>query len=468
MQYDYDVIVLGAGPAGESAALNATKLNLKTAVIDNQSFVGGACTHKGTIPSKSLRRSVRDLMHFNNHPLLQRAVMNLDISYPELLKDANRVIDKQVQMRTGFYTRNRIALIQGEGSFADPHTLNIRHKNGDITNLSAKYFIIATGSRPYQPADIDFTHPRICDSDSILKMDYTPRKMIIYGAGVIGCEYASIFAGLNIRVDLLNTRDRLLEFLDDEITDALGYQLSKYGCILRHNESYKKVTADDHGVTVELESGKRLHADTFLWSNGRSGNTHTLNLEAAGLETNSRGQLSVNKEYQTNVEHIYAAGDVIGWPSLASAAYNQGMSATGYASGKEKHLFVKSVPTGIYTLPEISSVGKTERELTEEKIPFEIGRAFFKDTAKAQISGDKVGMLKILFHSETLQVLGVHCFGAEASEIIHIGQAIMKQKGEANTIEYFSETTFNYPTMAEAYRIAALNGLNRIKGNAVY
>ncbi len=279
---------------------------------------------------------------------------------------------------------------------------------------------------------------------------------------MIGCEYASIFAGLGVKVDLINTRDRLLSFLDDEISDALSYHLREGGVMVRHLEEYDSVVADERSVTMHLKSGKRLKADALLWSNGRTGNTDRLHLDNAGLEPDHRGQLSVNNQYQTAVPTIFAAGDVIGWPSLASASFDQGRGVAKVICGQDTEVFAKDVPTGIYTLPEISSLGKTERELTAQKIPYEVGRAFFKHVARGQISGEDVGMLKILFHVDTLEILGLHCFGAEASEIIHIGQAIMKQPGEANTIKYFVRTTFNFPTMAEAYRIAALDGLNRV------
>ncbi len=279
---------------------------------------------------------------------------------------------------------------------------------------------------------------------------------------MIGCEYASIFAGLGVKVDLINTRDRLLSFLDDEISDALSYHLREGGVMVRHLEEYDSVVADERSVTMHLKSGKRLKADALLWSNGRTGNTDRLHLDNAGLEPDHRGQLSVNNQYQTAVPTIFAAGDVIGWPSLASASYDQGRAIAGAILGREIE-FIDEVPTGIYTLPEISSLGKTERELTDAKVPYEVGRAFFKKTARAQISGEDVGMLKILFHIDTFEILGIHCFGAEAAEIIHIGQAIMKQPGDANNINYFARTTFNYPTMAEAYRVAALAGLNRVK-----
>lgn len=261
---------------------------------------------------------------------------------------------------------------------------------------------------------------------------------------------------------MINPGKKLLSFLDDEITDALSYHLRDGGILIRHNETFEKVEGSDRDVVMTMASGKKIRADALLFCNGRSGNTENLGLENIGLETNSRGQLAVNDTYQTAVENVYAAGDVIGWPSLASAAYDQGRSVAANMLGLEGGHFISEVPTGIYTIPEISSVGKTEAELTAEKVPYEVGRAFFKNTARAQITGEAVGMLKLLFHRETLEILGIHCFGDQASEIVHIGQAIMKQPGELNTLKYFLNTTFNYPTMAEAYRVAALNGFNRV------
>ncbi len=462
-EHDYDVIVIGAGAAGESAAMNAAKHDLRTAVIDDRPQVGGACTHLGTIPSKALRAAVRDLTRFNANPLLRDLSRDQGVGFPELLRWSRQVVDKQVRMRNKFYLRNHVPVLRGRAEFSGPHHVTIHHPDGSTASVSAARFVIATGSRPYRPADVNFDHPRVYDSDSILSMQHTPDKLLIYGAGVIGCEYASIFSGIGIKIELINDRERLLEFLDDEISDALAYHLRDRGVMVRHRETYQRVEASERGVTLHLESGKRLHGDAVLWCQGRTGNTQGLGLERLGLEPDERGRLAVDGHYRTSVDYIYAAGDVVGWPSLASAAYNQGRAASASARGKPQIHQVKDVATGIYTLPEISSVGKSERELTQQRIPYEVGRAFFKDTARGQISGEDVGMLKILFHPDTLQILGVHCFGAEATEIIHIGQAIMEQKGEGNSIRYFVDTTFNYPTMAEAYRIAALNGLNRLQ-----
>lgn len=460
--YNYDLVVLGSGPAGEGAAINAAKSGRRVAMVDSRALVGGNCTHLGTIPSKALRHSVRQIMQYNNNPLFRQIGEPRWFSFPDVLKSAERVIAKQVTSRTSYYARNRIDTYFGTASFADDQSVQVVCLNGMLDTLVAKQFIIATGSRPYHPHDVDFQHPRVYDSDTILTLNHTPRRLIIYGAGVIGCEYASIFSGLGVLVDLIDNRDQLLNFLDDEISDALSYHLCSNNVTIRHNEEYERIEGMENGVILYLKSGKKLRADALLWCNGRTGNTNQLGLENVGLSANVRGQLQVDKQYRTEVQNIYAAGDVIGWPSLASAAYDQGRAAAGNAVGNEHLRFIDDVPTGIYTIPEISSLGKTERELTQEQVPYEVGKAFFKGMARAQIAVEPVGMLKLLFHRDTLQILGVHCFGYQASEIVHIGQAIMNQPGEANTIKYFVNTTFNYPTMAEAYRVAAFDGLNRL------
>ena len=459
---NYDLVILGSGPAGEGAAMNAVKLGKKVAVVEQSPFVGGSCTHLGTIPSKALRHSVKQIMDFNTNPLFREIGDPRWFSFPKVLKSAEKVIQKQVQSRTMYYSRNRIDLYFGRGAFVDEHTIEVIESGGNVERLHADNIVIATGSRPYRPADVDFSHSRVFDSDTILELTNTPRRMIIYGAGVIGSEYASIFSGLGVLVDLVDTRDRLLSFLDTEISDALGYQLRKMNVIIRHNEEYLKVETLDDGVVMHLKSGKKLKADLLLWANGRTGNTQNMGLELIGLKSNSRGQLDVDSKYRTNISHISAAGDVIGWPSLASAAYDQGRSAAGNVSSSQGWRYVNEVPTGIYTIPEISSLGATEEELTAAAVPYEVGKALFSRLARAQITGEKVGMLKILFHRDTEEVLGIHCFGDQASEIVHIGQAVMAQKGKANTIRYFLNTTFNYPTMAEAYRVAALDGVNRL------
>ena len=462
-QYQYDAIVIGTGPGGEGAAMNLTKAGKKVAVIEKHSQVGGGCTHWGTIPSKALRHSVSRLIEYNSNPLFNKTEKAASLTFENILKHTTKVVRDQVRLRGGFYTRNEVDIYHGAASFIDKHTLEIVSSDGSIEKLSAEQIVIATGSRPYRPADVDFNHPRVYDSDTILSLKHEPKSIIIYGAGVIGCEYASIFRGLGCKVDLINTRDRLLSFMDAEMTDSLSYHFWNSGIVIRHGEEYDKIETLDDGVVLTLQSGKRMKADCLLFANGRTGNTDSLNLPAIGLAANSRGSLAVDRTYKTDVDNIYAIGDVIGYPSLASAAYDQGRIAADYMLNKSAEgKLIEDIPTGIYTIPEMSSVGKTEQQLTAAKIPYEVGRASFKHLARAQIGGSPVGTLKILFHCDTKEILGIHCFGERSAEIVHIGQAIMQQKGPANTIEYFIHTTFNYPTMAEAYRVAALNGLNRL------
>lgn len=459
----FDVVIIGTGPGGEGAAMRLAKAGKRVAVVEKQAQLGGGCTHQGTIPSKALRHTVQLLADYRHHPLFAHTVRAMDITWPQLLHTADSVIGKQVSMRHRYYTRNRVAVFHGEASLADPHTVVVTGAEGKREPIHCDHIVIATGSRPYRPDDVDFSHPRVLDSDTVLKLDSTPWRVTIYGAGVIGCEYASIFANLDLKVNLVNTRDRLLSFLDDEITDALSYHLRDQGVLIMHNETYERVEVDDDGVRMHCKSGKVINSDVLLWANGRTGNTDGLGLDALGIAVNGRGQIEVNECHRTAIPHIYAVGDVAGPPGLASASYDQGRFVGALiAFGECDWRLVEYMPAGIYTSPEISSVGRTEKELTEQNVPYEVGRAEFKNLARAQIAAHETGMLKILFHRETLEILGIHCFGEQASEIVHIGQAIMAQKGSANSINYFVDTTFNYPTMAEAYRVAALYGLNRI------
>ncbi|KHT61749.1 pyridine nucleotide transhydrogenase [Photobacterium gaetbulicola] len=459
----FDAIIIGSGPGGEGAAMGLTKAGYNVAIIEREDSVGGGCTHWGTIPSKALRHAVSRIIEYNQNPLYCKNNSTLHSTFSQILGHAQDVVNKQTRMRQGFYDRNQCTIIFGEASFTGSHSVVVKKTDGSREHYSADKFVIATGSRPYQPGDVDFAHGRIYDSDSILQLKHDPRHIIIYGAGVIGSEYASIFRGLGVKVDLINTRDRLLEFLDNEISDSLSYHFWNSGVMIRNGEVYDQIEGTEDGVILHLKSGKKMRADCLLYANGRTGNTDKLNLDKVGLVPDSRGQLKVNHNYCTDIEHIYAVGDVIGYPSLASAAYDQGrFVAQAIANGAAEGQLIDHIPTGIYTIPEISSVGKTEQELTAEKVPYEVGRSQFKHLARAQIAGTEVGSLKILFHRETREILGIHCFGERAAEIIHIGQAIMEQKGEGNNIDYFVNTTFNYPTMAEAYRVAALNGLNRL------
>jgi NAD(P) transhydrogenase len=457
----YDLVVIGSGPAGEGAAMQAAKAKKTVAVVESHDRVGGGSTHWGTIPSKALRHATQLLVDLRRHPLLSNAIEPVQVPFARLLHSADDVVRRQSSMRRTFYERNQVDVLRGRARFTGPHELAITGPSGVVETVSAAAFLIATGSRPYRPPEIDFSHPRVFESDTILKLGFDPRSVTVYGAGTIGCEYASIFRNFGIKVNLVNSRDKLLAFLDDEIIDALAYFLRDQGIIIRHNEQYERIEPLDDGVVLHLASGKKLKTDILLWANGRTGNSQDLGLEALGIEADRRGYIPVNDCYQTKVPHLYAAGDVIGPPALASASYDQGRAAAMHlVEGKCPPRSEQSVPAGIYTSPEISCIGQTEAELTLAKIPYEVGHAQFRSLARAQITGQTVGMLKLLFHRQTLEVLGIHCFGDQAAEIIHIGQAVMR--GGANTLAYFANTTFNYPTMAEAYRVAALNGLNRL------
>ncbi|MFM1886820.1 MAG: hypothetical protein RL026_1977 [Pseudomonadota bacterium] len=458
----FDALVIGTGPAGEGAAMMLSKHQRKVAVVERYASVGGGCTHWGTIPSKALRHAVRTVNEARAHPLLRAALQELSIGFPQLLATADAVIANQVQMRQRFYDRNRVPVLRGSARFLDAHRVAITSDAAPDLQVSADHIIIATGSRPYRPPGLDFAHPRIRDSDTILSCRETPFAVTIYGAGVIGCEYASIFLNMGCKVNLVNTQGQLLSFMDEEISEALSYHLRDQGCVIRHGEQFESVEARESDVLLNLKSGRRIKSDLLLWANGRTGNTDGMALEAIGLLPNQRGQLKVNTHYQTDVPHVYAVGDVTGPPALASAAYQQGSDAARHIlDAAAQPTSLDLIPSGIYTLPEISSVGRTERELQAAGVPYEIGHMHFKSLARAQMSGQRVGMLKLLFDTRDLKVLGVHCFGENASEIVHIGQAVMSDPA-INSLRYFINTTFNYPTMAEAYRIAAHNGLNRL------
>lgn len=463
----YDVVVIGSGPGGEGAAMKAAKSGRSVAVVEAFKDVGGGCTHWGTIPSKALRQAVSHLVNARANPLFRKHCRSIEVEWPELLRTAESVIGEQVRMRRGFYDRNGVDLIEGRARFEGPGELVVTEPDGGRLQVAAGAVVIAVGSRPYRPPELDFSHPRVLDSDKVLALKETPASVAVFGAGVVGCEYASIFRSLGVKTTLVNTRDRLLTFLDDEIVDALAYHLRDGGVILYHGEECERVEAKKDGVVLHLKSGKKVTTDYLLWANGRTGNTDGLGLENAGIQADARGNIPVDAQMRTGAKGVYAVGDVVGFPALASAAYDQGrLAATHIVEGRVAQRLAKDIPTGIYTIPEISSIGKTERELTQARVPYEVGHALFRSLARAQIMGVRTGMLKLLFHRDTLEILGVHCFGSQASEIVHIGQAVMAAPKPGNTLDYFMTTTFNYPTMAEAYRVAALNGLNRLKGIA--
>jgi NAD(P) transhydrogenase len=455
----YDVVVIGSGPAGEGAAMMLSKNHRRVAVVERYEDVGGGCTHWGTIPSKALRHSVKTIAtpQIPAVPARRRAPAGDD---PAAAVDRRQGHRGQVQLRQRFYDRNRVPVLHGEASFIDPHTLR-DPAAGPRRTASRGPFRDRHGLTPVPSAGRGLLAPARARQRHHPAYPDSPFAVTIYGAGVIGCEYASIFLNMGTKVTLVNTQDRLLSFMDEEIAEALSYHLRDQGCVIRHNEQFESLETRERDVLLKLKSGRRIKSDLLLWANGRTGNTDGMNLEGIGLAPNQRGQIPVNERYQTAVPHIYAAGDVIGPPALASAAYQQG-SFVGQAilDPATAPAPLELVPSGIYTIPEISSVGQSERELQAAGVPYEIGHTHFKSLARAQMTGNRVGMLKILFHTQTLKVLGVHCFGDNASEIVHIGQAVMSCAD--NDVRHFIRTTFNYPTMAEAYRIAAYNGLNRL------
>ena len=458
---EYDLIVIGSGPAGQKAALAASKGRFHVALVERREVVGGACLHTGTIPSKTLRAAVLYFIGHGQHGIYGESYRIKDrITSEDLTQRVNYVIRSEMDVISDQMKRNGVDMYFGEAHFANSNEIVVKSEVSGETRLQGKKFIIAVGTRPVRPDSVPFTRQRIIDSDEILKLETIPRRMTVVGGGVIGSEYASIYAALGVEVILIDRRDRLLEFVDGEIIDHLVYHMRAANVTLRLGEEVSRVFIDDRDqVITELESGKRIISDTLLYSIGREGATDGLNLEAVNLKTDVKGRLKVGETYQTEVEKIYAVGDVIGFPSLASTSMAQGRLAACHALGMEHEAFSSLFPFGIYTIPEISMVGQTEEQLTVAKVPYEFGLAHYGELAKGQMLGDESGMLKLLFHRNTRVLLGVHGIGDQATEIIHIGQAVMAHGG---SIDYFINSVFNYPTLAEAYQVAALDGLNKL------
>jgi NAD(P) transhydrogenase len=456
----YDLVVIGSGPAGQKGAIAAAKLGKRVAIIDRKEMIGGVCLHTGTIPSKTLREAILYLSGFG-----QRAFYGSDysvkqeISVADLAFRVQAVLAKELEVVRSQLKRNGVATIHGTARFLDPGTVEVQTEDGAIL-LRGGHFLIACGTRPATSPTIPLDGRRVLDSDQFLRAERLPRELIVVGAGVIGLEYASMVTALNIKVTIIEARPTVLDFVDREMIEALSYFMRQRGATFRLGEKVVSVGSDERGrVTANLESGKQVHGEALLYSVGRQANADLLQLSAAGLAADERGRLEVNAHFQTDVPHIYAAGDVIGFPSLASTSMEQGRLASCHMFGAACESRTEFLPYGVYTIPEISMVGKTEEELTAAKVPYEVGRSKFSELAKGQMLGDEVGMLKILFHPKTLKLLGVHAIGERAAEIIHIGQAVLALGG---TMEYFRDTTFNYPTMAEAYKVAGLDGLNKL------
>ncbi len=463
--FDYDLFVIGSGPAGQRAAIQAAKLGKRVAIAERKGVVGGVCINTGTIPSKTLREAVLDLSGYRLRDVYGSSyTVKSDIRMADLLFRADHVIRHELDVTQHQLMRNRVELITAEAAFVGPQQLRLRLvADGSERQVSAKHVVIACGTRPGVQGEVGFDGRRILTSDDLLRLDEIPKTMVVVGAGVIGCEYASMFAALGVRVTLIDKRDRLLGFVDREIIDALIYQLRQNRVTLRLGEEVSAMepieTEFGDRVRIHLASGKKLTADKALYSIGRVGATDRLALEAAGLSADERGQIEVNASYQTSVPHIYAVGDVIGFPSLASTSMEQGRLAACHAFGVAVISVPELFPYGIYTVPEISMVGRTEEELTNDGIPYEVGKAQYREIARGQILGDSSGLLKLIFRLGTRQLLGVHVIGEGASELIHIGQAVMAFGGG---VDYFLNTVFNYPTLAECYKTAAFDAVNRM------
>jgi NAD(P) transhydrogenase len=463
-RYDYDLAVIGTGPGGQWAAITAAKAGHHVAIIERKSVVGGTCINTGTIPSKSLREAVLYLSGWREHTFYGSSyAVKRDITIGDLLVRANFVIQHELDVIQHQMYRNGIDLLRASASFADPHTLRLTMLDGvGSREIHARYTVIATGTDAALPPDYAADQCSIFTSDAILALDRIPHSLTVIGAGVIGCEYASMFAALGTRVTLIDARPTLLSFIDEEVADALAFHLRENNVTLRLHETVSHVALREDGhVETHLKSGKHLTTEKALYCVGRVGATADLNLAGAGLATDDRGRLVVDDQYRTAVANIYAVGDVIGFPSLASTSMEQGRLAASHAFGLPAGSVPAHFPYGIYTIPEISMVGATEADLTKEGVPYEVGKASYKEIARGQIIGDEVGILKLIFHSDTSQLLGVHIIGEGAAELIHIGQAVIAFGG---TVEYFVNTVFNYPTLAECYKVAAFDALTRMQG----
>ncbi len=459
--HDYEVLVLGSGPSGQKAAIAASKLGRRVAVVDRRDMIGGVCINTGTVPSKTLREAVLYLTGINQRELYgSNYRVKEDITVSDLAARTQHVINRQTDVIRNQLSRNHVTLISGAGRFADPHTVLIDNGSGRDTKVTADKIIIAAGTRPARPDTVDFDDRTIVDSDGVINLHAVPRSMVVVGAGVIGMEYASMFAALGTKVTVVERRAQMLDFCDAEIVESLKYHLRDLSVTFRFGEEVASVEKHSTAALTLLKSGKKIAADTVMYSAGRQGQTDALGLEAAGLSADKRGRIAVDEHYRTAAGHIYAVGDVIGFPALASTSMEQGRLAAYHACDEPTREMHQLQPIGIYTIPEISFVGQTEEELTNAATPFEVGIARYRELARGQILGDSYGMLKLLVSPEDRRLLGVHIFGTGATELIHIGQAVM---GCGGTVEYLVDTVFNYPTLAESYKTAALDAINKIR-----
>ncbi|WP_336921395.1 Si-specific NAD(P)(+) transhydrogenase [Aquipuribacter sp. SD81] len=461
LRYDYDLLVIGSGPGGQKAAIAAAKLGKRVCVVERKHMVGGVCVNTGTIPSKTLREAVMYLTGMAQRDVYGASYrVKADITVQDLLARTQHVIGREVEVVRAQLLRNHVTLLSGSGRFVDPHTVAVTGDAGspDLT-VTAANVVLATGTSPARPSSVEFG-PRVVDSDGVIDLERVPSSMVVAGAGVIGIEYASMFAALGTRVTVVDKRPALLEFCDPEVVESLKFHLRDLAVSFRLGEEVASVEANGSGTVTTLTSGKRIPAETVMYSAGRQGQTDALDLAAAGLEADSRGRIAVGDHYRTSVPHIYAVGDVIGFPALAATSMDQGRIAAYEAFGEPVRDLTALQPIGIYTIPEISYCGRTEADLTADAVPYEVGVARYRELARGQIVGDPYGMLKLLVHTGTRELLGVHVFGTAATDLVHIGQAIM---GCGGTVDYLVDTVLNYPTLSEAYKVAALDVTNKIR-----
>ncbi len=459
---EYDLVVIGSGPGGQKAAIAAAKLGKRVAMVEKGNMLGGVCVNTGTIPSKTLREAVLYLTGMNQRELYGASYrVKENITPADLLARTQHVITKEIEVVRSQLLRNRVELLVGVGSFVDEHTILVEDASrGDKMTITARFVVIATGTLPARPAGVSFDSHRVLDSDGILDLTSIPTTMVVVGAGVIGIEYASMFAALGTKVTVVEKRTSMLDFCDPEVIESLRFHLRDLAVTFRFGEEVTAVDVGANGTLTTLRSGKQIPAETVMYSAGRQGLTAPLALENAGLEADERGRIYVDDNFRTKVEHIYAVGDVIGFPALAATSMDQGRLAAYHAFDEPGAKLMDLQPIGIYSIPEVSYVGATEVDLTKESVPYEVGVSRYRELARGQIAGDTYGMLKILVSTDDLKLLGVHIFGSGATDLVHIGQAVM---GCGGTVEYLVDAVFNYPTLSEAYKVAALDVMNKIR-----
>jgi len=462
---DFDLIALGSGPAGTRAAIQAAKLRFRSAVVEQGRNVGGVCVHTGTIPSKTVREAILHLTGLAQRGFYGQAYrVKNEVTFDDISRRTEMVVEREQSVLADQLARNHVALLEGHATVVDPNTVLVTSSHGDESRVTAESIVVATGTTPTHPHQVDFDGTTVLDSDQILSLGRIPDELLVVGAGVIGIEYTSMFAALGSRVTLVESRPAMLDFCDHEIVEALQYHLRDLGVTFRFGETVSGVERRDGRAITQLESGKRVATDAVFYSAGRQGATDGLGLAELGVEIDARGRVEVDTMYRTSVDSVYAVGDVIGFPSLASVSAEQGRIAACAALGVEAHPISGLIPFGIYAIPEVSYVGRTEQELTDRGIPYEVGVARYRELARGVILGEQHGLLKLLVSAEHGTLLGVHAFGTGATELVHIGQTAM---GLGGTVDFFVDTVFNYPTLAEAYKVAALNAANKLRAVAV-